>query len=220
MFGHPGGVVLAPFGPNTHPRRRIFQHFWGNGALAKIMLPLWWGHNFEGSDPQKIGPESDCERHARKKSKENASNTVCDCTFSVPGTFSVAVRVPRGFPQDAAQSLMGRSKRSHASDPRIIASQIRLCSVRTPLDLAGTKEFERHNCAQKAQRAIVRNRAPAVAGALFPALAGTPRVCAPFELSVFPGVRLAQAAVKGWRTSQRCLKEAPETCHERPNCTF
>ena len=38
----------------------------------------------------------------------------------------------------------------------------------------------------------------------------TPRVCVLFELSIFPDVRLAQAAVKSSRTSQRCHKEGPE----------
>ena len=72
----------------------------------------------------------------------------------------------------------------------------------------------------RGSKAIFVNRAPAVAGALFPALAGTPRASAPLELSVFPGVRLAQAAVEGPRTSRRCRRGSVVICHECPKGPF
>ena len=111
MFGHPGVVVLVPFGPNTHPRRRIFQHFLGNGALAKIVFPLWWKHNFEGSDPQKIGPESDSERHRQENTTKNASGAVSGRMFLAPGPFLVDFWAALGSQNGRLGPTFGRLSR-------------------------------------------------------------------------------------------------------------
>ena len=57
------GTVL---GPKTGPRSIDFRCFFEKRDFLKIVLPLWWEHNFEGSDAQKIGPESDSKRQRRK----------------------------------------------------------------------------------------------------------------------------------------------------------
>ena len=57
-FGSPRRRFLAIFGPKTGPRSLLFRRFFENGDFVKIVLPLWWEHNFEGSDPPKIDPES------------------------------------------------------------------------------------------------------------------------------------------------------------------
>ena len=93
---------------------------WARGDFAKIALPLWWEYNFEGAGPQKNMPESDSERHERKTSKKSASDAVCESICLVPGSFPVDFRVPRGFPQGAAESPVGRLRRSNSSDPWII----------------------------------------------------------------------------------------------------
>ena len=78
------------------PRRIFFRGFGENGDFAKIVLPLWWEHNFGGSDLPKIGPESGSERHRREQSTKIASGAVSGRTFSLPGLFFVDFRVPAG----------------------------------------------------------------------------------------------------------------------------
>ena len=51
----------------TSSRRLLFRVFFEKGAFAKIVLPLWWEHSFQGSDPPKISPETDSERQRREK---------------------------------------------------------------------------------------------------------------------------------------------------------
>ena len=86
----------AFFGLKTGSRRLLFRCFFENGDFVKIVLPLWWEHNFEGSDPPKIDPESDSERHRREKSTKIASGAVSGRTFSLPGPFFVDFGVPAG----------------------------------------------------------------------------------------------------------------------------
>ena len=95
-FGLPRQRFLAIFGPKTDPRSLLFRCFFEKGDFVKIVLPLWWEHNFEGSDPPKIDPESDSERHRREKSTKIASGAVSGRTFSLPGPFFVDFRVPAG----------------------------------------------------------------------------------------------------------------------------
>ena len=58
------------------------------------MLSLRWEHNFGRSDPPKIDPESDSERHQQEKLSKIASGAVSGRTFSLPGPFLVDFRVP------------------------------------------------------------------------------------------------------------------------------
>ena len=54
-------------GPKTAPRKLLFRCFFENVDFLKIVLPLWWEHSFQGSDPPKISPETDSERQRREK---------------------------------------------------------------------------------------------------------------------------------------------------------
>ena len=83
-------------GRKTGPWRLRFRCFFENGDFVKIVLPLWWEHNFQGSDPPKIGSESDSERHRQEKSTKIASGAVSGRTFSLPGPFFVDFGVPAG----------------------------------------------------------------------------------------------------------------------------
>ena len=67
-----------------------------NDDFAKIMLPLWSEHNFEGSDPPKIGPESDSERRRQVKTTKTACGVVSGRTFSPLGSFFVDFGLPAG----------------------------------------------------------------------------------------------------------------------------
>ena len=95
-FGWHRRRFLAIFGPKTGPRRLLFRCFFENGDFVKIVLPLWWEHNFEGSDLPKIDPESDSERHRREKSTKITSGAVSGRTFSLPRPFYVDFRIPAG----------------------------------------------------------------------------------------------------------------------------
>ena len=96
-FGSPRRRLLAIFGPKTGPRRLLFRCFFENGDFVKIVLPLWWEHNFEGSDPPKIDPESDSERHRRKKMQKIVTGTVSGRTFLSRAWFFVDFGLPAGF---------------------------------------------------------------------------------------------------------------------------
>ena len=85
---------LAIFGLKTGPRRLLFRCFFENGDFVKIVLPLWWEHNFQGSDPLKIDPEGGSERHRQEKSTKIASGAFSGRTFSLPGPFFVNFGVP------------------------------------------------------------------------------------------------------------------------------
>ena len=95
-FGSPRRRFFVIFGPKTGPRRLLFRCFFENGDFVKIVLPLWWEHSFGGSDPPKIDPESDSERHRREKMMKIASGAVSGRTFSVPGPFFVDFGLPAG----------------------------------------------------------------------------------------------------------------------------
>ena len=85
-FGSPRRQFLAVFGPKTAPRRLRFRCFFENGDFVKIVLPLWWEHNFQGSDPPKIGPESGSERHRQEKTTKIGSGAASGRIFSVSYT--------------------------------------------------------------------------------------------------------------------------------------
>ena len=90
MTPHSGGDVGGAFGgvPQDHSHATLGAR--GQPLLSdfrkidflKIVLPLWWEHDFEGSDPPKIGPESDSERQRQEKSIKIASVGVSGRTFS------------------------------------------------------------------------------------------------------------------------------------------
>ena len=101
---------LAIFGVKTGPRRLRFRCFFENGDFLKIVLPLWWEHSFQGSDPPKIGPETDSERQRREKTGKIGSGAVCGRTFSVPGPFLVDFLVPAGS-QNGLRTHLGKSPR-------------------------------------------------------------------------------------------------------------
>ena len=90
----------AIFGLKTGSRRLLFRCFFENGDFVKIVLPLWWEHNFEGSDPPKIDSERDSERHRREKSTKIASGAVSGRTFSLPDPFFVDFGLPAGSQND------------------------------------------------------------------------------------------------------------------------
>ena len=81
-------------GNNKKPS--TFFVFFKSGDFVKIVLPLRWEHNFQGSDPPKIGSESDSERHRQEKSTKIASGAVSGRTFSLPGSFFVDFGLPAG----------------------------------------------------------------------------------------------------------------------------
>ena len=60
------------------------------------MLPLWQEHNCQGSDPPKMGPETNSERQHREKTTKIDSGAVSGRTFSPLGQFSVDFGVPAG----------------------------------------------------------------------------------------------------------------------------
>ena len=74
-------------GPKTGPGSVLVRRFFKNGDFAKIVLPLWWEHNFQDLDLPKIDLEIDCERQRRTTSKNIASDGVSERTFSVPDSF-------------------------------------------------------------------------------------------------------------------------------------
>ena len=91
-------------GRKTGPWRVCFRYFFENGDFLKIVLPLWWEHNFQGSDPPKIDPEGDSERHRQEKSIKIASVAVSGRTFSSPGSFLVDFGLPAG-PQNGTKTV-------------------------------------------------------------------------------------------------------------------
>ena len=96
------------WGPKTGPGSLLFQCFLKNGDFVEIVLPLWWEHNFQGSDLPKIDLEIDCERQRRTTSKKTASEAVSERTFSVPGSFWVDFGVPLGSQDGLFGSTFGR----------------------------------------------------------------------------------------------------------------
>ena len=66
-----------------------FATFSENGDFVKIELPLWREHNFEGSHPLKIDPESDFAWQQHQKTMESASDANSGRTFGAPGTILV-----------------------------------------------------------------------------------------------------------------------------------
>ena len=77
-------------------RRLLFRSFFENGDFLKIVLPLWREHSFAGSDPPKIGPESDSERQRREKTQKIGSGAVSGHTSSATGPFLVDFGAPAG----------------------------------------------------------------------------------------------------------------------------
>ena len=66
--------ILGYFGHQKCPRRLILRRFSENGDFVKIELPLWREHDFEGSHPLKIDPESAFAWQRHRKMMESASD--------------------------------------------------------------------------------------------------------------------------------------------------
>ena len=58
-------------------------------------------YDFEGSDPPKIGPESDSERQRQEKTIKTGSGAVSGRTFSSEDPFLVDFGLPAGSQNDA-----------------------------------------------------------------------------------------------------------------------
>ena len=82
-----------------------------NRDFVKIVLPLWWEHDFEGSDPPKIDLECDFERRWRKKSMKTASGAILGSTFVGPGCFLLDFWVKLGSPTGLFGATFGRLSR-------------------------------------------------------------------------------------------------------------
>ena len=82
--------------PKLVPAADFFRCFFQNGDFVKIVLPLWWEHSFQGSDPLRIGAEPDFKRQRQEKTQKNGSGAVSGRTFSFLGPFLVDFVVPAG----------------------------------------------------------------------------------------------------------------------------
>ena len=72
-----GGLLRDPIGSTEYwELNRAVMRFFENGDFVKIVLSLKREYNFQGSDPPKIGPESDSERRRREKSTKIASGSL------------------------------------------------------------------------------------------------------------------------------------------------
>ena len=102
------------------------------------MLPLWWEHSFEGSDPPKIGSETDSERQRREKTQKIGSGTVSGRTFSAAGPFLVYFLGPAGSQKWLKTGILtsGRGPRS--------ATFRRSCSKCLLKPLRAQKDAENH----------------------------------------------------------------------------
>ena len=99
--------IFSNLGSQIGSPEPTFSVFLFNGDFAKIVLPLWREPNFEGSDPPKIDPESDSERHRQEKTTKTASGAVSGRTFSPRGSFLVDFGLPAG-PQNSQKTAPGR----------------------------------------------------------------------------------------------------------------
>ena len=70
-FGPPRHSLSFIFARTTSPRSLLFRALSENGDFVKIVLPLWWEHNFGGPDPPQIDPESDSEQRRKKKRRKS-----------------------------------------------------------------------------------------------------------------------------------------------------
>ena len=71
----------AMLGPKTGPRSLFFRCFLKTVILSKSCSHCR-NNRFQGSDPPKIGPESDSERQPQEKTTKTASGAVSRRTFS------------------------------------------------------------------------------------------------------------------------------------------
>ena len=74
----------------------------------KIVLPLWWEHNFKGSDPPKIHMESDFERGWLEKSLRTAPGAILRNAFFALGRFFIDFGVPLGSQNGLFGPTFGR----------------------------------------------------------------------------------------------------------------
>ena len=64
--------------------------------FVKIVLPLRWEHNFQGSDPPKIDLECDFERRWLDKSMKTALGAILGSAYVAQGRFFIDFGVPIG----------------------------------------------------------------------------------------------------------------------------
>ena len=88
------GRSRTPFARFWDPKNRVpgllFRCFFEIGDFVKIVLPLWWEHDFQGSGPPKIGPGPGPQRRPKKtRSKTDVSRSPGP-PRSAPGKSTVA----------------------------------------------------------------------------------------------------------------------------------
>ena len=64
--------------------------------FVKIVLPLWWEHDFQDSDPPKIDLECDFERIWLDKSMETALGAILGSAYVAQGRFFIDFGEPLG----------------------------------------------------------------------------------------------------------------------------
>ena len=79
--------------------RGLSGHFFAGGDFAKIMLPLWWEHSFQGAGARKNSLKRDSEQHRRQTSTKNAANAICGSIPALSDSLSVDFGGPRGLPE-------------------------------------------------------------------------------------------------------------------------
>ena len=101
----------AILGPKTGPRTLLLRFFFENVDFLKIVLQLWWEHDFQGSELPKNDPDIDSERQRGEETRKIGSGAFSGRTFSAPGPFSVDFWAP-------AES-QNEPKRRSKMDPEI-----------------------------------------------------------------------------------------------------
>ena len=89
VFGVSPRAFLVKFGQFWVPFWIKIRENRENGDFVKIVLPLWWEHSFQGSDPSKIDLECDFERRWLEKSMKTVSDAILGSAFVAPGRFLV-----------------------------------------------------------------------------------------------------------------------------------
>ena len=82
-----------------------------NRDFVKIVLPLKWEHDFQGSDHPKIDLECDFERRWSKKSMTTASGAILGSAFFILGRFFIDFGVQFGSQTGLFGSTLGRLSR-------------------------------------------------------------------------------------------------------------
>ena len=82
-----------------------------NRDFVKIVLPLWWEHDFQGSEPPRIDLECHLEQRWSKKSMKTASGGILGSAVFAPGRFLVDFWVQLGFQTGLLGPTFGRLSR-------------------------------------------------------------------------------------------------------------